>query len=102
MISGRYIFTETAAADLDAVWDRIALDSPDAADRVVDEILAECERIGREPGIGHTREDLVSKRPIKFWGLYKYLILYRVDRTPIEVLAIVHGARDVEALMRER
>ena len=62
----------------------------------------ESRRIAINASIGHTREDLVSGRPMKFWRLYKYLIIYRVDRTPIEVLAIVHGARDVASLMRER
>jgi len=102
MIPGRYILTETAAADLDEIWEYIAEDNQDAADRVFAELLAECARIGSDPGIGHAREDLVAGRPMKFWRLYKYLIIYRTDRAPTEILAIVHGARDVESLLKDR
>lgn len=98
----RYALTETAAADLEEIWAYIAEDSLDAADRVLGELLAECERIAIDPAIGHAREDLVSSRPMKFWRLYRYLIIYRVDRAPIEILAIVHGARDLASLLRER
>ena len=66
MIQARYVLTATAAADLDEIWEYIAEESLDAADRVFGELLGECARLATDPGIGHTREDLVSSRAIKF------------------------------------
>ncbi len=47
------------------------------------------------PGMGHFREDLLDKR-FRFWNVWSYLIVYRWEAKPIEVIAIVHGARDVD------
>jgi plasmid stabilization system protein ParE len=69
MSPARYVITETAVADLHEIWEYIADDSPDVADRVFQELLNECERLASDPGIGHTREDLIPKRPVKFWTL---------------------------------
>jgi plasmid stabilization system protein ParE len=102
VIRPRYTLTETAAADLEAIWDFIAQDSEGAATRVFNEILDACDELGGQPGLGHAREDLSSGRPLLFWSVYNYLVVYRRDRTPIEVIAVVHGARDVETVLRVR
>lgn len=97
-----YRLTETAAQDLEGIWSFIAEDSEEAADRVFEEVLDACESLGREPEMGHYREDLASGRPLRFWAVYNYLIVYRTDHEPLEVIAVVHGARDVKPLLRER
>lgn len=102
MTAAHFVLTETAAAYLHEICDYIAADSIDAAGRVFGELLEACDRLGTQPGMGHAREDLVAKHPIKFRTVYNYLVIYRVDRVPIEVLGIVHGARDVETLMKDR
>lgn len=66
MTAARYTLTETAAADLDEMWEYIAADNIDAADRVFEELLDACDRLGTNPGMGYAREDLVSSRPMKF------------------------------------
>jgi plasmid stabilization system protein ParE len=48
-------FHPDALSDLDALWDYIAVDNVDAADRVVDEIFATIRTLARAPGIGHRR-----------------------------------------------
>ncbi|HEY3781070.1 MAG TPA: type II toxin-antitoxin system RelE/ParE family toxin [Fimbriimonadaceae bacterium] len=50
---------------------------------------------------GHIREDLTDK-PLKFWAVYRYLIVYNPDSLPIEVVAVIHGARDLPVLLEER
>ena len=52
------------------------------------------------PEIGHKREDLTS-RPVKFWSVYSYLIVYDPASTPLTVLAVLHGAQDVERLLKD-
>jgi hypothetical protein len=42
---------------------------------------------------------LAGNRPVLFWPVHEYLVIYRVRRKCIEVVAIVHAARDVPALL---
>jgi plasmid stabilization system protein ParE len=51
------------------------------------------------PEIGHTRADLTA-RPVKFWSVYSYLIVYDPANVPLTVVAVLHGARDVENILR--
>jgi plasmid stabilization system protein ParE len=53
------------------------------------------EFLGGSPEAGHFREDLTDK-PVKFWPVFSYLIVYDPERRPIEVLRVLHGARDLE------
>jgi plasmid stabilization system protein ParE len=68
---------------------------------VVRPIRDEVQRVGRMPGIGHMRKDLASEA-LRFWGVCSYLIVYRPDTNLVEVLDIIHGARDVATILRNR
>jgi plasmid stabilization system protein ParE len=39
---------------------------------------------------------------VKFFSVYSYLIVYRPESSPLQVVAILHGHRDVERLLRDR
>ena len=54
--------------------------------------------LGNEPGAGHVREDLTS-RPVKFWPVYSYLIVYDPEAKPVQVIRVLHGMRDVEEIL---
>ena len=51
------------------------------------------------PAIGHAREDLTA-RPVKFWSVYSYLVVYDPATSPLTIVAVLHGARDVENLLK--
>ena len=53
----------------------------------------------KTPGIGHTREDLTD-RPLEFWNVYSYLVVYDPHTRPLTIIAVLHGARDVEKLLK--
>lgn len=55
-------------------------------------------RIGSLPGIGHLRLDLADEA-LRFFRVYKYLIIYRPETTPVQVVRVLHGARDVQAIL---
>ena len=57
--------------------------------------------LAKQPWLGHTREDLLSPE-IRLWPVGEYLILYVPARMPIEIVAVVHGARDVPAIVNHR
>ncbi len=101
MIHPPFQFTPQATEDLDAIWWFIAEDSRDAADRVEAEILATCRRLAKNPLIGTKRPDITGL-PVRFWVLPRfmnYVIVYRPDTAPIQIVAILHGRRNLKAAL---
>ena len=76
-----YILAPEALQDLQELWDYIATENLDAADRIIDTLFAAFERLAAMPGLGHRREDLTD-RPLRFWTVDAYLVIYRAERTP--------------------
>jgi antitoxin ParD1/3/4/toxin ParE1/3/4 len=89
--------TRQARRDLLAIWVYIGNDSIEAADRVVDEIQASFQKIAEMPGIGHTKAEVNDPR-YRFWRVYSYLIVYRADTKPVQIIRIVSGHRDLKRL----
>ena len=56
------------------------------------------ELIGDNPGIGHVRDDLTDQ-PVRFWAVFSYLIIYDPVPRPVQVVRVLHGARDLAALL---
>ena len=97
----RYVFGLYVAEDLREIRDHIAKDSPDAARRMMVRFVNAFRLLAKRLELGHAREDLLQPG-IRFWPVGEYLILYVAARTPIEILAVVHGARDVPAIVNRR
>jgi plasmid stabilization system protein ParE len=55
-----YILSIEADLDLDGIWEYIAADNIDAADRWIEKLFEAFEALGQTPGMGHRREDLTS------------------------------------------
>jgi plasmid stabilization system protein ParE len=68
--------------------------------RLEDKLLAAFESIARNPGLGHLRDDLIREQ-IYFYYVEPYAILYLRDTSPLFIIAIYHGARDIPALLKE-
>jgi len=103
-VNALFQFTQQATEDLDAIWWFIARDSPDAADRVEAEIVATCRRLARHPLMGSNRRD-ITPLPVRFWTLPKYsnyVIVYRPDTIPFQIVAVLHGQRDLKAVLEGR
>ena len=96
-----YVLGGDAEQDLGGLWEFIAEDSAEAADRLIAKIFEALESLARNPGIGHKREDL-TKFPVLFWPVGNYLIIYRATGSLVEVVAIVHGKRDIPVFLRQR
>ena len=90
--------------DIDALWEYIANDSLDSADRVREKIYDAIESLVPFPHRGHRRPDLTS-RPLRFIRVYDYLIAYAPDEQPLWIIAVIHGRRDprvLAAILRSR
>jgi antitoxin ParD1/3/4/toxin ParE1/3/4 len=93
-----------AYTDVDELWEFIAEDSIDKADRVRERIYEAIRSLVRFPRQGHRRPDLTS-RPLRFWRVHTYLIAYAPDERPLWVVAVMHGQRSpriMAAILRSR
>jgi len=96
-----YRFTPQAVADLFDIWSFIAQDKPAAADRVEEAVLRACDFLADSPMAGRVRKELTS-RPVRFWVVQpysNYLIVYDPEKKPLQVIRILHNARDLVSLL---
>lgn len=97
-----YRFTSQALDDLLEIWQRIAADNPEAADRVENAIYDACALIAKSPFAGQIRKDFTAL-PLRFWTLGRYpnyLIIYDPASTPIQIIRILHAMRDVKQILK--
>jgi len=90
--------------DLDEIRAYIAEDSPDAADRVVNEIFDRLRLLPQFPDQGFRRPHFTSL-PLRFIPVRDYLIAYAPGKSPLWVVAVIHGRRSprvVAAILRGR
>ena len=93
-----FILTPSAEQDVSDVWDYIAGDSIEAADRVLEALERALHKLAKNPGIGHSREELADRRH-RFFPVHSYLIVYRFETKPLQVLRVLHAARDVQSIL---
>lgn len=83
----------TARADLLNIWLSIATASPSAADRVFDRIEERTQMRWPEAGTAcpalHPEARMLVQRP--------YLILYRITPDSVQIVRVLHGARDIDS-----
>jgi toxin ParE1/3/4 len=97
----RFVLTKVARADLDEILDHIARDNPAAAGRVLGKLREAMQLLARTPKIGHYRRDLTSE-PVRFWSVYSYLVIYRPEARPLQIVRVLHASRDVRAILESR
>jgi len=94
----RFVLTQRARQDIGDIWDYIAEDNIDAADWVLDALSGAMMKLAQNPGMGHWREELTDKRH-RFLMVYSYLIVYRYETTPLQIVRVLHAARDIQSLL---
>ncbi len=90
----RYVLAPEAALDLVQIWRHIKKKaSLEITDRVESAIRGKVAFLAASPGAGHWRPDLTIER-VRFFLVYSYLIVYRPETKPLQVVAILHGHRE--------
>jgi toxin ParE1/3/4 len=93
----RLRFAPQAAADLEDIGAHIASAAgTERALLVLDRLELACRRLARRPALGRSRDDLA--RGLRSFPVWPYVVIYRGRGAGIEVVRIVHGARDVPTL----
>lgn len=96
----RFILARSAASDVRQIYEYVFEQSPSAAKRLLRKLRGSFAELGRMPGMGHVREDL-TEEDLRFWSVGAYLVIYQPHSTPIEIIHVVHSARDVRALLED-
>ncbi len=94
-----FALTLQAELDLNEIWDYIARDSLEQADRVVTELEKAMLALAHQPGMGHLREDWADSRH-RFWPVYSYIIMYRSETKPLQILRVISGYRNLAELLK--
>jgi toxin ParE1/3/4 len=92
-------FAPAAAADLDVIATYIAADNPRAAARTIARIKGKAQALAEAPGIGRPRDELLPG--IRSFAVGRYVIFYRPTSPGIEVIRVLHGMRDIDAIFAE-
>ena len=88
-----------AALDILDIWDRIAEEDVTAADRWVDQLDTALNRLATQPMMGRSREELADN--LRSLPFRRYVIFYLPIEDGIDVVRVLHGARDIDAMFGE-
>jgi plasmid stabilization system protein ParE len=79
-----YQLAPRAINDLSDIWDYIAVDSVEAANRAELAILSACGALARHPLLGSKRSEVTSL-PVRFWTVTRFpnfVVVYRPETKP--------------------
>ena len=94
----KVVVSAAAAADLEAIGDWIARDNPARASTFVRELREACESLALSPQ-AFAQVPRYEHQGIRRRVYGNYLIFYRINGDIIEVVHILHGARDYESIL---
>jgi toxin ParE1/3/4 len=99
---GNFTISPEAREDLDQIHAYISEHNADAADRILEAALATFTDLARMPGMGQPRtfhhSELSNLRSFRVAGFRNYLIFYRAMVGGVEIVRLLHGARNLDAL----
>ena len=102
-MSTGFELTARAINDFDEIWRYIARDSARAANRVESAIFAACDSLAKHPWLGSKRIEITAL-PVRFWTVSKfpnYIVVYRPDTNPLQIVTVLHGKRNIKAVLDE-
>jgi toxin ParE1/3/4 len=84
-----------ADTDLDSIWNYIAADNVNAADKLITRIGAVFEMLVQNPLAGRERPELAQR--LRSFAVGNYVIFYIAGSDGIEVVRVMSGRQDVDA-----
>lgn len=92
----QYHLTEEADNDLIELWLHLSQDDLDAADRLLAKFVKKFELLATQPLIGRLRPEFAPN--LRSFTEGRYVIFYRLTASGIEIVRIIHSARDMRAI----
>lgn len=97
----RLIWLPEAIDDLDAVAAYIAHNSERYACEFVARVMARADGLRDFPESGHVTPE-VNRDDVRELSAYPYRLIYRLKNEEVIVLAVLHGSRLIETIVRDR
>ena len=98
----KFTLSPEAINDLELIWTYIARDNRQAADEVIEAAYRLCGILGDHPELGRVRgfsqNALAGLRSFVITDFPNYVIFYRVKGEGVEIVRVLHGARDIDSL----
>lgn len=92
------VISNLAEQDISEILDYLKTHNLSAARRWLDALFVAFDMLGDFPQMGHVREDITNK-PVRFWPFKRdYLVVY-CDKTPLEIVRVLSGYRDLFNLL---
>jgi len=82
--------------DMDAIWEYIADDNRKSANKLIRMISDGFVTLARHPRLVTARPDL--GKDLRYFPVGSYIILYREIAEGVEIVRVLHGARNLEAI----
>jgi toxin ParE1/3/4 len=93
------VLQSRAKADLVEIWEFIAEDNDAHADAFIDVIDQKFQVLAQQPGIGRRRDELADG--LRSFPVGRYVIFYLTVPGGVQIVRVLHGARDVETTFSE-
>ncbi len=92
----RYVVTPQARADIKEICRHIARDRRRAAGKIRDLFYDKFVLLARHPLIGQSRPEFAAD--LRTFSADNYVIFFRPIANGAEIVRVLHGARDIEAV----
>ncbi len=94
-----YRLSRAAEEDLAEILSYVSDQSgPNRALRIHGRFVAAFEHLADMPGSGSKRTELTGER-VRWWRIFKWVVLYYGDSSPITILRVVHTARALDRIL---
>jgi len=93
----RVEWTEPAVSDLENIQDYISRDSAEYADAVVERLVFSVDRLVSFPESGRLVPESTDPK-IRELLVQGYRVIYRLKKGAVQILAVVHGARNLSGM----
>jgi toxin ParE1/3/4 len=89
----RCLVKPRADQDLDSIWSFITVDSPRAADAMINRLTATFDMLLTMPQAGRLRHEF--RENLRSFAVENYVIFYVTVPQGIDIVRVVHGRRDI-------
>jgi toxin ParE1/3/4 len=98
----RFILNPEVRQDLDDIWNYIGIEkgNPSAAYRLTERLSEAFSALASQPLLGQQREDLGPN--VRAFVVRPYVVLYRPQPNGVQIVQVVHSARDIQAIARTK
>jgi toxin ParE1/3/4 len=100
----RLFVREHAWADLEELGTFIARDNPAAAAEVVRQLRLSFEQLAHMPQLGRAVRNIKTTEQLRMWlspAFRNYLIFYRELQDGVEIVRVLHGARNIQRILED-